>query len=61
MIRVFRGQFFLMYTSNDVGPVVLNVYNSETIKQPITVPLDYMSVHLYRLASSNTPIIMYHN
>lgn len=46
MIRVFRGQFFLMYTSNDVGPVVLNVYNSETIKQSITVPLDYMSAFI---------------
>lgn len=40
MIRVFRGQFFLMYTSNGVGPAALNVYYIRTIKQSITARLD---------------------
>ncbi len=40
MIRVFKGQFVLMYTSNAASPAVSNVDNSETIKKSITAPLD---------------------
>lgn len=37
MIRGFNGQFALLCTSNDVGPVALKVNNSETIKLAFTV------------------------
>lgn len=44
MIRVFRGQFFLMYTSAGVGTCVhLNVYYIRTIKQSITARLDELA------------------